>query len=576
VDKAAPVKQLLIAPGGLYEVVEEDVRGNRMPVFRHRACSLPELLSRSARFGERTFLVDGHVRLDFATHLAMVDAFASNLQRRFGVRSGDRVAIYAANRWEWVVCFWAIVSAGAIPAAFNSWWTPDEFAHAAELVEPVLVIGDGPRCERIVQSAVEVPILDLDELVEIVNEHAGERPDAPPAAEDDPAVLIFTSGTTGRPKAVTAPHRAAIGFAQVKTFADAIGRVGAGGPVPVAGDQIPASDDVALATAPLFHSSMLYGVVLMALVRGAALVLLPGRFDPERVLATIEREQVTSWLAMGSAGPRVSSSPALGRYDNTSLRQIGFGGAPVSPAVQDALRRAFPSAAESLALGYGSTEAGAVVASINGSEFRANPTSTGRAEVTTRLELRDPAGLPVPQGAVGEVHVRSPYLMLGYWGNRAASSEVLKDGGWLAMGDIAGMRDGLLFIDSRARDLILVSAENVAPTEVEYCLEGHRGVLEAAVFAVDDDVTGDAVCAAVTLSADNAPATVELVAWCRERLAHYKVPTRWYLRTEPLPRTASGKLVKHVLRSLVEDGALAEPAGSAPTATGATSREDLP
>jgi acyl-CoA synthetase (AMP-forming)/AMP-acid ligase II len=558
-QRAARIRQLLTAPGGLFEVAKEDVRGNRMPVFLHRHRSLQELLARSAKFDERIYLVDGEVRLSFAAHLAMVNAVASALRHDHGVRPGDRVAIYSANRWEWVVCYWAIMSLGAIPAAFNSFWTPDEFAYAASLTEPLLVLGDGPRLRQVAQAGITAPVLDLDDLGGLLEGHAGERPDVPPVDEDDPAVLIFTSGATGRPKAVTVPHRGMIGFAQVKTFGDALGRVMAGAQVHAAGKEIPVADDIALVTAPLFHSSMMKSVMLMALVKGGRFVLLPGRFDPQRVLATIERERVTHWQPLGSAGPRLASSPAVGSFDTSSVRHVGFGGAPVSPAVQQSLRRAFPSARRSLGLGYGSTEAGAVVANIIDPEFLANPTSTGRPTITTEVELRDPSGHQVPEGTDGELHARSPYIMLGYWGDPAASSEVLKDGGWLATGDIARMRDGLLYIDSRARDMMLVSAENVSPNEVEYCLEEHPDVIEAAVFAVDDDVTGDAVCAAVTVASGSATTPDDLTTWCRNQLARYKVPTRWHLLREPLPRTASGKLLKHVLRAQYGASTLRQP-----------------
>jgi acyl-CoA synthetase (AMP-forming)/AMP-acid ligase II len=205
-----------------------------------------------------------------------------------------------------------------------------------------------------------------------------------------------------------------------------------------------------------------------------------------------------------------------------------------------------------MGMGYTSTEGGAVVASIGGPEFLAHPTSTGRITVTTRVELRDPEGKSVAEGDAGEVHVRSPYVMSGYWNDPAASAAVLKEGGWLAMGDVARFEGGLLYIDSRARDMILVSAENVSPTEVEYCLEAHEAVAEAAVFAVDDAVTGDAVCAVVSLH--SAVSEDDLAAWCRHQLAHYKVPTHWYLVGDPLPRTASGKLLKHQLRAAVEQG----------------------
>ena len=371
-------------------------------------------------------------------------------------------------------------------------------------------------------------------------------------------MLIFTSGTTGRPKAVTIPHRAVCGFAQASMFTDNVVRVLFGEPVPTSEADLMLTDTVSLITSPLFHVSMLTGVCMLAVANGCAVVLLPGRFDPEAVLRTIERERITMWSALGAAAPRVASYSAASRYDTSSIRVIGVGGATVSPSVQDAMRRAFPSM-QGLGMGYTSTEAGAIVAFIGGPEYEANPTSTGRISMTVEIELRDENDTPVPEGEHGEVHVRSPYIMLGYWNDPQSSRAVLKAGGWLAMGDIARFEDGLLFIDARARDMILVNAENVSPTEVEYVLEEHPAVTEAAVFAVDDDVTGDAVCAVLCLVPGATVTSEELADRCRAKLARYKVPTRWFLRTDPLPRTPSGKLIKQELGSWVETGA--EPGG---------------
>jgi acyl-CoA synthetase (AMP-forming)/AMP-acid ligase II len=299
---------------------------------------------------------------------------------------------------------------------------------------------------------------------------------------------------------------------------------------------------------------MLLGCVLMIIHRGSAMTLLRGRFDPERTLAAIEKEKVTWWSALGSSATRVATCPTLGKYDVSSIRRLGIGGATVSPAVQQRLREAFPLAAGMLGMGYTSTEGGAVVASIGGPEYIANPTSTGRITITTEVELRDADGKVVAEGEYGEVHVRSPYIMLGYWNNPEAS-KVLKPGGWLAMGDIAKLEKGLLYINARARDMILVSAENVSPTEVEYAVESHPQVTEAAVLAVDDDVTGDAVCAVVSTPAGKALTPEILGAWCKQTLAQYKVPTRWHFVDVALPRTASGKLTKHAVRAWIERGA---------------------
>ena len=392
--KLLEVRAALTAPGAAFEIRDEDVRGHRMPVFAARPRSLRELLDNSSRYADRLYLIDGDVRLTFADHLADVDALASWLQRERGVAPGDRVAIFAANRHEWVTSFWALASIGAVPAAFNGWWTAEEFAHAAALVGPALVIGDGPRLARVAETCT-LPVVDMDQLAAHIAAHAGRRPDLPAVTEDAPAVLIFTSGTTGRPKAVTVPHRALCGFLQVNMLPEAAGRVLLGGTMPASPHDAPPSDDIVLVTSPLFHVSMLYGAVLMAVGKGSCFVLVPGRFDPERVLATIERERVTMWMALGSAATRVCGSEALRRYDTSSVRYIGVGGAPVSPAVQQALRAAFPTVAQSMGMGYTSTEAGAVVANISGPEFLAHPTSTGR------VTRDDRGGIARPRRAAG-------------------------------------------------------------------------------------------------------------------------------------------------------------------------------
>jgi long-chain acyl-CoA synthetase len=544
----------LSAPGSYFEIGEEPVRGAVMPVFRQRARSLREMLVATARFGERTYLVDGDVRLDYASHLELVDGLAAALQAVPRIAPNERVAIFAANRWEWVVAFWAVVSVGAIPCAYNGFWTRDEFAHATALVEPSLIIGDTDRLARVGEATAGIAVLNLDDIGSLAGSHRGAPLTPAPVSEDDPAVLIFTSGTTGYPKAVATSHRGVFGFAQVTAYSETLARVAAGGPVPQTFDDLAVVDDVVLVTSPLFHTSMLYGVVVRSMLRGSSAILLRGRFDPQRVLEAIEGERVTSWLALGSAAARVCTLPGRESYDTSSLLHVGVGGAPVSPAVQQALRETFPRTSQRLSMGYASTESVSTVASIAGPEFVSHPTSTGRAAVTVEVQLRDPLGGPVPDGEMGEVHVRSPYVMLGYWNDPSASAAVLKADGWLAMGDLGRMVDGLLHIDSRARDLILVNAENVSPTEVEYCLEAHPQISEAAVFAVDDPLTGDAVCAVVVADA-GAVNDEDLAAWCRKSLAHYKVPTRWHVVQLPLPRTASGKLVKREIRRLVEPAA---------------------
>jgi len=187
------------------------------------------------------------------------------------------------------------------------------------------------------------------------------------------------------------------------------------------------------------------------------------------------------------------------------------------------------------------------VTRIQGQEMRDHPTSAGRVIATTSLEIRDPDGQPVAEGVDGEIHVRSPYLMTEYWRDEESTRAALKPGRWLAMGDIGCLRDGRLYINSRARDMILVNAENVFPTEVEYRLDAHPDVRESAVIGVEDATTGQAIRAVVVVPEGTSLTTEVLQAWCRDALAGYKVPTQWEIRHEALPRNASGKVLKREL-----------------------------
>ena len=171
-----PIREALLAPGSAYETVPEDVRGETMPVFRHRVRSLRELLLGSQRFAERTYLVEDEVRIDFAEHLQMVDALASALQHSYGIRPGDRVAILAANRWEWIVAFWAAASEGGVPCAFNSYWTADEIGHAVALAEPSVLVVDAARRARLEDADVDVPVIAVEtDLPALLEAHAGQH-----------------------------------------------------------------------------------------------------------------------------------------------------------------------------------------------------------------------------------------------------------------------------------------------------------------------------------------------------------------------------------------------------------------
>jgi acyl-CoA synthetase (AMP-forming)/AMP-acid ligase II len=296
----------------------------------------------------------------------------------------------------------------------------------------------------------------------------------------------------------------------------------------------------------------------MMLATGVKTVYRTGRFDPEDVLRLIEKENVTIWSALGSMGPQVVSHPSLDKFDLSSMRNVGFGGAPTSPALQEKMRKAFPNSSKNMGLGYGLSESGGLGSGIGGRELNLRPTSVGRASVTNEIQIRDEDGKVVPDGTYGEIHLRSPYLMIEYWNNPKATAETIKPGRWLATGDVGRLEDGYLFINSRARDMILRAAENVYPIEIEHRIDAHPDVAESAVIGVDHEILGQEVKAVVVVQAGTSPTEEALHAWVGESLASFKVPSLWEIRSEPLPRNASGKVLKKVLTGESEDDLIDE------------------
>jgi acyl-CoA synthetase (AMP-forming)/AMP-acid ligase II len=536
----------LTAPGAPFEIVEEEVLGERLPVFRNRRRSLREFLAASAALGDREYVVHGDRRLSYAEHLRQVASAASALRELYGVRAGDRVAILAANCPEWIVAFWATTSLGASVAALNGWWTADEILYGVENSEPRLLIGDRRRLARVADRDVGIPLLEIESGFEKLLHFAPDAalPDDP-IAEDDPAVILYTSGTTGRPKGAVNTHRGICGFVQGAMLSGLRLMLAAAqrGVQPESGPPQPAS----LVTAPLFHMSGLHAGAVMMLAVGGKTVWRSGRFDPEDVLRLIERERITSWAGLGSMAPLVLNHPRVGDYDLSSLRNLGSGGAPTSPTVLERMKQVVPTGARGRGLGYGLSESVATVAMIGGEELEERPTSVGRVQPTLSVEIRDPEGRVLPEGREGEIHVRSPYTMLGYWRDEEATRKAIKPGRWLATGDVGRIEGGYLYINSRARDMILRGAENVYPVEIEHRLEAHPAVTEAAVIGVDHPELGQEVKAIVVLEPGARVEPEELARFVGEKLAPYKVPSRWELRDEPLPRNAAGKVLKNVL-----------------------------
>lgn len=532
-DPRAEVLKRLTAPGARFEVVEEDLRGHRVQVFRTRNRSLSELLVESADYGDREYLVCDELRLTFAEHLTRVASLAQMLREQYGVRPGDRVGILSANNAEWIITFWAATSLGAITVGMNSLWSAREIAYGMEHCTPTVVVADGPR--RALLGEVDVPVLSIEDVRALSVAHTDAVLEPTPVEEDDPAVILYTSGTTGRPKGATHSHRNIISAVDYFRFNDAVATE-----LGVA----PAERRVLL-TGPLFHIMSLHNLAVPRLSFGDAVIIYTGRFDVDRVLGLIERERISQWGMVPTMASRLVEHGVDG-YDLSSLRHLSLGSAPSSTALKLALRTLLPVVGRALGTTYGLTESSTAATLASAADLVRNPDSVGRPIITMEVEVRDALGQRVPEGTEGEICLRGPQVMLGYWNNAAATAAAIDEHGWMRTGDLGQMRDGELQMSTRRSDLIIRGGENVYPAEVESALIEHPGVRECIVVGVPSDDLGQEVAAVVVVT-DPAITAGELTSFATERIARYKVPSRWLVTDEDLPRNATGKVKRQSL-----------------------------
>jgi len=313
-----------------------------------------------------------------------------------------------------------------------------------------------------------------------------------------------------------------------------------------------------LVSSPLFHVSGLHSAAIMMMATGLKSVWLMGRFDPAVAMRIIEREHCTGWSFTETLLHRMVNFPGADKYDLSSIKTIGGGGSPVAPSLIERTRRIFPNARHNVGVGYGQTECAALATLNNGQELIDFPMSVGRPLPTVELEIRDPFGVAVPDGDEGEVCVRGPMVMPGYWRRPEATADTITPDRWLRTGDIGRMEGGRLYLSSRKRDLIFRGGENVYPVEIEKRIEDHPDVEECAVIGVDHPELGQTV-KAVLVPRPGHTIDIEAVrAWCAAELAYYKVPEHWEIRSGTLPRNAAGKIMKDVLRDAQADTGFVE------------------
>src|SRR5215472_10425711 len=402
----------LLGPGAPFELVTEPVLGHDHVVFARRPAALREMLDATAASApDQAFLISPSRQWTYREAIADIDASAVLLAERYGIGRGDRVAIVAANHAEYAILMWATVTLGALVTSLNGWWTTPELSYGIDLTSPSLIAGDARRLARLdgVDPPSGVPVRLLSDLHSEAVELRGKVPPRAGISEDSAAVILFSSGTTGRPKGVTLSHRNLINFAMVQRLAAATAAATA--PVPPPASPPPLCTIV---SSPMFHVSGMIGVLITGAMFPTTLVFpAPGPWTPETWLELTERHKVTQWSGVPTQLWRLIRHPGLDAYDISSVINVGTGGAVFPPELVRELSRRLPGLR--IGQGFGMSETVGLGTLTGGELFTAIPESVGPAQATVEVQVRDELGTVLQQGEIGEICLRTPSVFLGYW-----------------------------------------------------------------------------------------------------------------------------------------------------------------
>ena len=542
-----PRLESLIGPGGPFEVEDVELEGVSLRVYVRAPRTILDTFAMGAGHGDLVHLVHDDERVTFADVRAQAYSLAERLRATFGVQRGDRVAIAMRNLPEFVIGFWGAALLGAIVVPLNSWWTGAELGYALDNAGASVAFVDDDRLARIIGHGrpegvrlvgVRTERTDADApFAELV--HGAPLPDDAVAQlePDDPVTILYTSGTTGRPKGALGTNRGHLHNIWNMAFGGAREAIITGrAPAP---DRQPAT----LAAQPMFHIGGIAAIIGSPM--GGSKILIMRKWDLERALQLAVDEGLTAFGGVPAIARQIIEYPGLEELD-LDVRGFPMGGAAVPPDLPVKARARFGENIQ-LLNGYGLTETTSAVVTNVGVEFVEHPDSVGRPNLTADLKVVDAEGRELGVGEVGELAFRSPQVVKGYWGDEAATKAVFVDG-WFHSGDVGYVdADGFVYVVDRIKDVVIRGGENVYCAEVEAVLFEHPALADVAVVGLAEPTLGERVCAVAVARPGHTPDLNDVRSFAATQLAGFKCPEALVL-VDALPRTATEKVAKNVLR----------------------------
>jgi len=565
----AQAHALLTQPGSPLEMEEVVIRGVKTRVWKNAPPTIRHLLEIGRAHGNKEVLVYENDRATFETFTRAALAIADELTKQ-GVKKGDRVALIMRNLPEWPAIFFGAEIIGAIVTPLNAWWTGPELEYGLVDSGTKIAFADAERLERISEHLINCPDLKrvyvsrysddlpnpivcrLEDVIGSVNDW-GKLPDRPmPTVDlqpDDDATILYTSGTTGKPKGALGTHRNMLSNIMAAASSAARNFLRRGEMPPMPDPNAP--QRVSLLSVPFFHATGCFAIMGPTVFAGGKIVMMR-KWEPEQAMQLIEREKVNLAGGVPTIAWQLIEHPARKKYDLSSLDQVSYGGAPSAPELVRKIVEVFPKSLPGN--GWGMTETSATCTTHSGEDYEHRPQSCGPAVPVCDIKIMSLDGeRELPHGEVGELWARGPNIVKGYWNKPEATANTFVDG-WVKTGDLARIdEEGFCFIIDRAKDMLIRGGENIYCIEVENVLYEHPAVMDAALVPVPHKTLGEEPGAVVHLKPGMHASEEELRQFVAGKLAAFKVPVKIVFWPETLPRNANGKILKTELKKVFSE-----------------------
>lgn len=532
-NRSDPVLEKLTVPGSPFELSQ--VEG--LSHFTHIPASLGALIDRSRAFTDQTCFVDGDTRWTYDDVFRRSDALAGAL----AIEPGSRVAIVMRNSSPWMIGFLAIVRAGGVAVLVNGRGAATHLRAAVDECTPAAVLADAHYASALKDTGYAGRILEPADFPE-----SGQALPLPaPPDIDDPAAILFTSGTTGRMKGAVLSHRNFMTGLLLMELAATMTRHNIAGQYGIDVETIIANQPQAssLLVFPLFHVSGLITGFLSQMLAGGKIVVMRG-WRADDALKLIEREKISILSTVPTMLWDLLNCPAFSAHDLSSVTSVSSGGQALPLNLLEAVQLNFPGAM--IGTGFGLTETSGPIAMAVGQDFLRKRASAGRVLPLANVQTRDDQGLALPPGQTGEIVVRGSMVMSGYWNRTREAADTLSGDNWFGTGDIGYIdEEGYIFIVDRKKDMVISGGENIHCAEVEQAIGEMPQIIENAAFGLPDDRWGERLVAVVVADSIG---EADVQRHVETTLARHKVPVRVGFASAPLPRNDVGKIDKIALR----------------------------